>query len=363
MSIRTAVATGSRPSATPIARTATPIGCAYSSQFAGSSRKPLRGSCGAYVSEMVVLLVASGGGHLKELHTLLPRLMPDEERLWLTFDNPNSRSLLAGENVQYVPYVHPRDFKHLLENVRLAISVVRRLRPTAAISTGSGVALAWLPVAAAHGAEAHFIETATRTDGPSICGKVLIPMPRVNVYSQSRLWAGGRVRYGGSVFDGFVAVDRGSRPVRKVLVTVGSNESYGFERLIRRLIHILPPGAEVIWQIGCSQVPELGDAGKVAMPTSEIVDAHSWADVVVAHAGVGSATTALENGRMPVLVPRRKAHTEHIDDHQTLIAEELGRAELAVVMDADDLTMADLENAARYEMVRNSQPPAFDLAR
>jgi UDP-N-acetylglucosamine--N-acetylmuramyl-(pentapeptide) pyrophosphoryl-undecaprenol N-acetylglucosamine transferase len=310
---------------------------------------------------MVVLMIASAGGHLKELHTLVPRLLPDEERLWVTFDNPMSRSLLADEQVQFVPYVHPRDVPHTLANARIALSVVRRLRPAAAISTGSGVALAWLPIAAAYGAKAHFIETATRTNGPSICGRLLLPTPRVHVYSQYKRWAHGRVHYGGAVFDGYAASAGAPRPINRVLVTVGSNETYGFERLIRRLLTILPGTAEVIWQSGCSDVPELGDAGKLALPSQEMVAATEWADVVVSHAGVGSATTALEHGKLPVLVPRRLAHNEHIDDHQIQVAQELADRGLAVVAEADALTMDDLSRAAGTTVSVEPTLPKFDL--
>ena len=242
--------------------------------------------------------------------------------------------------------MHPRDTWHTLLNARIALREIRRVRPTAAFSTGSGVSLAWLPVAAAFGAKAHFIDSATRITGPSLCGRLLTPVPGIQVYSQYESWAKGRIAYGGSVFDGFTAVPGGPGQVRRVLVTVGSNETYGFERLINRLIKILPADAEVIWQIGCSNVDGLGIDGKPAIPLADMVAAHDWADIVVAHAGVGSAMIALEHGRVPVLIPRRKAHNEHIDDHQTQIARELGDRGLAVTADADELTLEHLEKAA-----------------
>ena len=38
------------------------------------------------------------------------------------------------------------------------------------------------------------------------------------------------------------------------------------------------------------------------------------ADVVISHAGVGSALTALRCGKRPILVPREAARGEHVDD-------------------------------------------------
>jgi UDP-N-acetylglucosamine transferase subunit ALG13 len=72
------------------------------------------------------------------------------------------------------------------------------------------------------------------------------------------------------------------------------------------------------------------------------------ADVVVAHAGVGTAITALSAGKCPVLLPRRKRHGEHVDDHQVDIARALGSRGLAVVADADEVSMDDLALAASW---------------
>ena len=71
---------------------------------------------------MSVLLVASVGGHLSELSALVDRLgAAPEERVWATWRNPQSESLLAGEVVEWVPPVHPRD-------ARAVLSVSGRMR-------------------------------------------------------------------------------------------------------------------------------------------------------------------------------------------------------------------------------------------
>ncbi len=86
------------------------------------------------------------------------------------------------------------------------------------------------------------------------------------------------------------------------------------------------------------------------------------ADVVVAHAGVGTALAALEVGKCPVLVPRRLAHGEHVDDHQTQIAGELSRRGLALTVDADALTLDHLLEAAGRTVGAPADPPAFELS-
>lgn len=48
-----------------------------------------------------LLAAASTGGHRSELHRLLPRMLAGAAAVdWVTFDTPQSRSLLAGERVR-----------------------------------------------------------------------------------------------------------------------------------------------------------------------------------------------------------------------------------------------------------------------
>jgi hypothetical protein len=70
---------------------------------------------------MSTLLVATVGGDLTQLVDIAARLPDDgnnSERVWVTHDHAQSRSLLAGESVVYVPYIgmrerisHPPEFE------------------------------------------------------------------------------------------------------------------------------------------------------------------------------------------------------------------------------------------------------------
>ena len=71
-----------------------------------------------------------------------------------------------------------------------ARSLYRRRRPTRAVSTGSGIALGYLPYLAARGVECHYIESAARVSGPSLTGRILRRVPRVRTYTQYRTGAG-----------------------------------------------------------------------------------------------------------------------------------------------------------------------------
>lgn len=65
------------------------------------------------------------------------------------------------------------------------------------------------------------------------------------------------------------------------------------------------------------------------------------ADVIVAHAGMGSILTALSMGKPIIVMPRRAIWQEHRNDHQMASAGKLrATAGLTVADDADALCMA-----------------------
>jgi UDP-N-acetylglucosamine--N-acetylmuramyl-(pentapeptide) pyrophosphoryl-undecaprenol N-acetylglucosamine transferase len=310
---------------------------------------------------VTILLVTSVGGHLTELARLFHRLVGDDaERQWVTFDTPQSRSMLKAENVTYLDYTGPRDGRAIVRHSLVARRLFARGHGFSdVISAGSGIALSFLPLGQLRGASCHYIESFTRTAGPSATGRLLSYVPGITVYTQHASWSDSHWRYAGSIFDGFrpgpqlpVAPD-----IRRVVVTLGTMEDYAFRRLIDRTLAVLPSGVEVLWQVGCTDVSDLRIRAERQLGWEAMREAIEWADVVIAHAGCGSAITALEAGKMPLLVPRRKAHSENVDDHQVLLARELAARGLAVVREPDDLTFEDLRLAACSTIVTASQRP------
>ncbi|CAN5426633.1 glycosyltransferase [soil metagenome] len=299
------------------------------------------------------MLIASTGGHLEQLFKLRPSLVAEADPVvWVTFDSPQSRSLLAGEDeVVYVDRIASRGYLELIRTVPAAVRLVRRLRPRAMFSTGAGIALAFLPLGKLVGARSTYVESAARTHGPSVTGRLLRAVPWIELRSQYAVWAGGRWLYKGSVFDEYIPVvaesGKPARPIQQVVVTLGTQEGYPFTSLVRRVTEIVPDDVKIHWQLGPDFPAADQPAGARGMISRD--ELQNWfqeSDVVIAHAGVGSALAVLEIGKAPVLVPRRSARGEHIDDHQQLIADELSGRGLAVAHFPEDLTWADVERAA-----------------
>jgi UDP-N-acetylglucosamine transferase subunit ALG13 len=313
---------------------------------------------------MATLFVCSGGGHLKQLQLLRPRLgLAGSEVVWATFDTALSRSLLTKDEVVFIPYASPRDLAGTLRNANLARRLLRRRPFGAVISTGANPAVSFFLPARILGIPCHYIESATRTRGPSMTGRLLGLLPGVHLYTQYPKWATRRWLYRGSIFDNFVAspAPDGSAPIRRVVVTVGTNESYGFRRLFERLADILPADLEVLWQTGVTDTSNLSIRARQTVPAADLEAALRQADVVVAHAGTGSALAALEAGKCPILIPRQVEYGEHIDNHQADTAAELERRGLAVVRSAERLTMDDLRLAQRIRVEAIASLPPIPL--
>jgi len=305
------------------------------------------------------LLVASTGGHLAQLVRLAARIPQlSDDQTWVTFDTPQSRSLLDGRDVRHLPYTGSRAYAKTVRNTWTARSILSRRRYERVISTGAAPALSFLPLARMHGAQPIYIESAARSEGPSVTGRLLSRVPGVRLFTQYEQWADHRWRYAGSVFDSFLPdADGGSGKLERVVVTLGTIGGFGFPRLLERLIELIPPEASVLWQVGSTDARGLPIDAVENVPSRELDAAMRAADLVVAHAGIGSALAALEAGRCPILVPRERAHAEHVDDHQALIAAALDARGLALRRSPDALTRADLRSAARRGVRSSTQPP------
>lgn len=305
------------------------------------------------------LLVASTGGHLSELHLLQSRFSPDLGRVeWATFDTQQARDVLAAETVHFVPHVRPKDVRGTLRNVSVARGLLRDRGVTRVISTGAGVALPYFLAARRRGIESHYIESAARTDGPSLTGRLISATSRAHLYTQHD-WGEDlrRWQFRGSVFDGFDAVGQTSPRIDKVVVTFGTQAGYSFHRAAEKLSGVLADvvsaDAEIIWQVGDTDVSGLGIDSVRSLSHDDMRDAMAEANLVVGHAGVGSSLLSLGTGKVPVLMPRMRAYGEHTDDHQQLIAEDLERRGLAVSAQVADLTPEHL--------IRASQLRALDV--
>ena len=191
--------------------------------------------------------------------------------------------------------------------------------PRRAVSTGSGIALGYLPYLAARGVECHYIESAARVGGPSLTGRILRWVPRrahlhpvpalerpalaLRRQRFRRLRAGPRRPPARRADPGRRhRRHRGGVPVPAAHGRAGracSRPAASWSR---------PPGG----RCRCCGRP-------VARPSTTCRSTHARscpppsstaalaeADIVVSHAGTGSALANLAAGRFAVMVSRRR---------------------------------------------------------
>lgn len=129
----------------------------------------------APVRRPTFLLVASSGGHLLELLGLSNEYARDE-RHWVTFDKPDARALLEGEEVSFAYHPTNRNLLNLVRNAMLAGRLLLTLRPRAIISTGAGVAVPFCYLGRMLRIPVVFVESFARVRGPSLTGQLVYPI-------------------------------------------------------------------------------------------------------------------------------------------------------------------------------------------
>jgi len=313
------------------------------------------------------LLVASAGGHLTQMAALRRRFSPDVGNVtWVSYGNEHARSLVGAE--PFIPAFWPttRNIGNALRNYRLAHRVFDEETFTRVISTGAGIAVPFLLEAARRRIPACYMESATRTSGPSVSGRILALVPTVKLYTQYEHLATKRWFYRGSIFDSFQASSGAHHtsvaPVgRRILVTLGTHALYPFPRLVHQVRACLVDGDEVTWQLGATEVTGVPGRVTASLSFGEFQRELRHAEVVIGHAGTGTALTTLAAGKIPILVPRRSGLNEHVDDHQVLLATDLGCRRLALPWVSEAAIPRSLVEQAAGTQVREVTPPPIHL--
>jgi len=129
-----------------------------------------------------LLIVCSSGGHLMQM-VQLEDAWGAFERLWITFDKPDARSLLRDERVIFAHGPTNRNIPNLLRNLRLAADVIRREKPSAILTTGAGVAVPFAWMGRAAGIPTFYVESFTRMAELSLSARLIEPVAR-RIYVQ-----------------------------------------------------------------------------------------------------------------------------------------------------------------------------------
>lgn len=139
------------------------------------------------------------------------------------------------------------------------------------------------------------------------------------------------------------------------LVVVVGTDHHPFDRLVgwvdRWLADRGDSAPACLLQYGSSR-PPTATPGRSVIGHDELADALSSATVVVSHGGPATIMEARHAGRLPIVVPRRQALGEHVDDHQYVFARRLAADGLVRLCEHEEALVAALDEA-------QADPPAF----
>jgi len=143
----------------------------------------------------------------------------------------------------------------------------------------------------------------------------------------------------------------------KIFVTVGF-ERKPFDRLLRIVDRGVVRGVisrDLIVQNGHSRYrPRFGRIQKV-LDFDEMKRTIQASDIIVSHAGVGTVLFCLDQGKIPILFPRRAHLGEHVDDHQYVFAEKLARLKIAPAAFGEEVLIRMIQNYS--QILPTFKPP------
>lgn len=289
------------------------------------------------------LLVASTGGHLTQLSRMAKSWDLASDSLWVTFETHQSRSMLQGQRVLYVPYIAPRDFRGVLTARTTIDRFLQDEKFDHVVSTGAGVALAAFTSLRLRKIPKTYIESVSRTVGPSLTGRIISALGVAELYTQHATWANRKWSHTPGVLDEFRTITKGLRNLKpKLFVTLGTIKPYRFDAMIDAVLDSGLADENTVWQVGETSRDDL--PGKVVsqMTAAEFQACVKDADATITHAGVGTILQLLESGVCPVVLPRDPSRNEHVDGHQRLICDLLNSKGLGVVRETTSLRRDDI---------------------
>lgn len=284
-----------------------------------------------------VALAASPGGHIDLLIALSPAV-ERLERIWVLPESARRTALgAAGERTASVR-IFGDSPRALLGNLRDVGRALRGSRPDVIVTSGAGVVVPYCLLGRLFGARLIYMETMARVTSGSRAGRVLSRVAETTLVQ----WPESLAVYPGArvcsppLLD--AAADDAAGPAAErsgTFVALGTHWQ-PFGRLMGMVeaaaaAGILP--SPVIAQVGKFTYPSERVQSVPSLAPDRLADLMRSSEVVICHGGAGIIATAIRMGRRPLVLARREALSEHIDDHQQEIVDKLASLDLLVALE------------------------------
>ena len=146
-----------------------------------------------------------------------------------------------------------------------------------------------------------------------------------------------------------------------IFVTLGT-QKFQFNRLLRMMVDLIENKKiheRVFAQIGNSDyLPQYYEYCNF-LSNNDYEEYIKNCDILVSHSGVGTIMTGLKYRRKIIVVPRLSKYGEHIDDHQTQIAQSFSKLNYVLMYSDEDNNMEQLivdattKHFSNYSSCRN----------
>ena len=273
-----------------------------------------------------ILLVASGGGHLRQLLDL-EAFWKEHDVCFATEDTPLGRALADKWPVEFLEHFAFGQAKvnswwalvrASVANFRQSWRIISTVRPDLVVSTGSGSAFFCFALGRLMGARTVLIESFARFRAPSLFGRLAYPFA-TKVVAQSELIRKAWRR--AEICDPVEIVEAPHREKQhEAVVMVGT--VLPFDRLVMGVADLRSRALlseQVLAQVGRGGGTPTQLNCVEWLPFSELRFALERADIAFSHGGTGSMVTALQAGCRLIVMPRDPKRREHYDDHQSEI--------------------------------------------
>lgn len=141
-----------------------------------------------------------------------------------------------------------------------------------------------------------------------------------------------------------------------IFITTGTHEA-PFDRLVKYMDDLVGNNVikeEVVIQTGYSSKTKFA-YGKDMFSYDEMEENIKRARIVITHCGSSTIMKCLEMGKVPIVVPRQKKFSEHVNNHQLNFVRKISDKNIVLVEEIDDLA----EIIFNYEKVIESKSTKF----
>lgn len=141
-----------------------------------------------------------------------------------------------------------------------------------------------------------------------------------------------------------------------IFATVGTHEQQ-FNRLVKELDDLVKSGIineEVMIQSGYSTYKPIYCRYKELLSYDEMIENIVNARIVITHGGPASFLQVLQNGKIPIVIPREKEYDEHINNHQLEFAELVKKTQRNIILVKDIRELKDI--IKDYDSIIDTMP-------